>query len=289
MRAVKNEDLTEDKIRVRQYLNSDPGAIWLWHLFCSEKGIQRTDLPHVPAEMVKLFLARYEDTYTDIKMASTELCAELNRERDKVPVAAFHWDGFCKRNAFGIVNPRNLPEIVVQQFLTMYRAGQFGWVSLCSPAQEKEVRKVQKMGGTKQWRKFVEANGHTRYNPLHHTKEFVQYFLDNYDPNDLEEVKKGSREERTSTVRSRLGVAVHKLLEGRLDNKEIVYTTESIDTKEGIRFQARIALPTKLNEVEGREPLPLTFKGEWMPNKQEAKESAAETALNELGKLPLGL
>ncbi|CAE7549558.1 unnamed protein product [Symbiodinium pilosum] len=178
---------------------------------------------------------------------------------------------YCERNCFSIRNPYNLPADVVADFLQRYRNGDFGEVDLCSDKVASQAKDLQKKGGTEQWKKYVREKGFKSLDPLSYPESFVQGFIEQFDPQDLDE---NAPRGHALSSRSILNSALVRLGFAR---GEVSYQIETRDTKNA-KKRANLRLPDRAIEVLPS-AMPLEFAGEWQRTDAVAEESAAQEAV----------
>lgn len=271
-RQITEKDLVKEKRSVRKLLLNKKGAVWLWQMFCTEKGQRTADLIDIPVQLAAQFLATFVGVHAAVEWASKDLITELNEERMS-PLAQWHWANYCERNCFSIRNPYNLPSAVVTDFLERYRGGAFGEVALCSEEVASKVKDLQKKGGTEQWKKYVRDKDFQSLDPLSYPESFVQGFIDKFDPQDLDDT---IPREQILSSRSILNSALARLLT-RFSREELTYELENRDVKKA-KHRATLVLPGRAQQILP-ESLPMEFVGDWQRTQGAAVEDAAREAV----------
>jgi len=148
-----------------QLFKASPGAVYHWRKFLHQKGLEPS--ARQDEETVQEFLAMHlAGTLDQIEMASAEVLADFDKVQDEHPAARWLWASVAARSAFGIVDPKKVPALIVQDFLKSYNSGSLEQVELSSDELTAQVNSFLKAGGSRKWRVFVNAQFGTNVAPL---------------------------------------------------------------------------------------------------------------------------
>lgn len=178
---------SEDVKQLLDLQKSDLAALWLWSKFRSGNSIPAgTRISDVPEHVIQEFLASYSGGSLDsVELTSADLLSQFNKLGAADPSMSWQWLQYSFANAFGLLNPTRLPAVVVQEFISQYKAGVLSDVELATEALADKLRAFQKEGGQLIWNAYCKEQGlgivSTR-EPQLLPADFIKRFLGEYVP-----------------------------------------------------------------------------------------------------------
>lgn len=281
-------DVGDEAKQVLGLLSTQPDAVWYWNKFLCEQGKPAgTQIADVPIGTVQEFLvAHAAGSFGKIELAEPLALDKLELLRRTPGDACWHWEKYCLSKAYGVKNPRRLPDQVVAEFLESYAAGKFEKVEMAGDEMVQKVSKIRKGGGNKIWQQFCKDEGlDASSDPRQVSVEAVDRFIKKntgvlVEFEDKEKNKLAWNSGAGPKVRLRKATA--DLLKRDLTTEDIGYVVKPEDGPGP--YTATVVFSGDVGRMLGEETVS-SYIGQSCGKKVEAENSAAEEALKaEIGR-----